>query len=138
MPRERRPKNQEAVDGEVSAESATPVDAPEGNDAQPALTLPAVSILDVVVLPQMMVPLHLDSWSQVRAVEMAMLGDRQVFLVPYTAADGAGQPAEGGPEAESLTPGRIGLIATVEESRPSRRGGQRVIVRGGQRASLDS
>src|SRR5439155_11451570 len=68
-----------------------------------------------------------DTWAHVRAVEVAMLGDRQIFLLPRS-----GQ----GDEADAHTPGRIGLIATVEESRPSRRGGQRVIVRGAQRGIL--
>src|SRR5262245_58719294 len=77
------------------------------------LLLPAVPLADVVVLPQMIVPLHLDSWSHVRAVEMALLGDRQIFLLPRAAE---------GDTTDDFSPGRIGLVATVEESRPSRRG----------------
>ena len=89
--------------------------------------LPAIALTDSVVLPQMIVPLHLDAWAQVQAVEMALLGDKRIFVAPRS---GEGEDAE--------TIGRIGVIATVEESRPSRRGGQRVVVRGLKRARLDS
>ena len=43
-----------------------------------------------------------------------MLGDKRIFLVPR-------RSHEEGTSPESL--GRIGVMATVEESRPSRRGG---------------
>src|SRR5262249_45903796 len=74
----------------------------------------------------MIVPIHLDSWAQIQAVETAMLGDKRIFVAPSTGE---------GEDAQAI--GRIGVIALVEESRPSRRGGQRVVVRGTDRAILD-
>jgi len=92
-----------------------------------SVALPAVPLPEAVVLPGMIVPLHLDTWAYVRAVEVALLGDKRILLLPRRANEE--QPVE-----ESV--GRIGLIATVEESRPSRRGGQRVVVRGVERAEV--
>ena len=91
--------------------------------------LPAIPLPEAVVLPGMIAPLHLETWAYVRAVEVAMLADRHIFLVPR-------RSHEEGTSPESL--GRIGVVATVEESRPSRRGGQRVVVRGMHRAQLTS
>ena len=72
---------------------------------------PAIPLPEAVVLPGMIAPLHLETWAYVRAVEVAMLADRRIFLVPR-------RSHEEGTSPESL--GRIGVIATVEESRPSR------------------
>src|SRR5205814_4638117 len=82
---------------------------------------------EAVVLPGMIVPLHLETWAYVRAVETALLGDKRILLIPRRGREEA-------PVSASV--GKIGLIATVEESRPSRRGGQRVVVRGVERAIL--
>src|SRR5438094_520870 len=127
MAQDARRKSRGAAPSRDDRKVAAAPAASAARSDRPPLTLPAVPITDVVVLPQMIVPLHLDTWAHVRAVEVAMLGDRQIFLLPRS-----GQ----GDEADAHTPGRIGLIATVEESRPSRRGGQRVIVRGAQRGIL--
>jgi ATP-dependent Lon protease len=94
---------------------------------QPQGGVPAIPLPEAIVLPQMVIPLHLETWSFVRAVEEALLGDKRIFLFP--------RPVE---DSEDTIVGRIGVIATVEESRPSRRGGQRVIVRGQERAQLTS
>ncbi|OGG46593.1 MAG: endopeptidase La [Candidatus Handelsmanbacteria bacterium RIFCSPLOWO2_12_FULL_64_10] len=102
-----------------------------GTGAEPAsdelVELPAIALTDSVVLPQMIVPIHLDAWAPIQAIEMAMLADKRVYVAPRT---------QEGEDPEAI--GRIGVIATVEESRPSRRGGQRVVVRGVDRALLDS
>jgi len=95
----------------------------------PGGEMPAIPLPEAIVLPQMLIPLHLETWSFVRAVEEALLGDKRIFLFP--------NPGDDDPRDGEL-PGRIGVIATVEESRPSRRGGQRVIVRGTERALLRS
>jgi len=92
-------------------------------------SLPAIPLPEAVVLPGMIVPLHLETWAYTRAVEVAMLADKRIFLVPR-------RSHEEGTSPESL--GRIGVTAVVEESRPSRRGGQRVVVRGIQRSELNS
>jgi ATP-dependent Lon protease len=91
--------------------------------------LPAIPLPEAVVLPGMIAPLHLETWSHVQAVEVALKGDKQIFLVPRRS------------EGDGTGPGglaHIGVIATVEESRPSRRGGQRVVVRGSERGELIS
>ncbi len=106
--------------------------APASEEAEPevgegTLEVPALPVTDVVVLPQMIVPLHLDAWASIQAVEMAMMADKRICLVPRR---GEGELRE--------TLGPIGMLATVEESRPSRRGGQRVVVRGMERARIES
>src|SRR2546428_10838082 len=101
-------------------------EAVAASDAEQA-ELPAVPLTDVIVLPQMIVPIHLDAWADLQAVEQAMMGDKRIFLAPQnTSAEGDAPLRE------------IGVVATVEESRPSRRGGQRVVVRGTDRAVLES
>ncbi|HZT08000.1 MAG TPA: endopeptidase La [Chloroflexota bacterium] len=97
------------------------------NDPGDTLTLPAIPLPDAVVLPGMIVPLHLETWAYVRAVEVALLADKRILLIPRRARDEG--PID--PEAN-----HVGLVATVEESRPSRRGGQRVVVRGLDRAEV--
>src|SRR5438094_7857342 len=94
---------------------------PEVDLESKGVSIPAIPLPEAVVLPGMIAPLHLETWAYVRAVEVAMLGDKRIFLVPR-------RSHEEGTSPESL--GRIGVMATVEESRPSRRGGQRVVVRG--------
>ncbi len=108
-----------------AAEAAAERAAPPDGSASDLLHLPALPLLEVVVLPDMVSPIHLDRWSHVRAVEVALLADKQILLLPMKGGEDTIGPEE---------VGRVGLIATVEESRPSRRGGQRVIVRGGERA----
>jgi ATP-dependent Lon protease len=97
------------------------------NGAADVLHLPALPLPEMVVLPDMVSPIHLDRWSHVQSVEVALLADKQIFLLPTKAEEDTIEP-------DSI--GRVGLIASVEESRPSRRGGQRVIVRGVERATL--
>ncbi|MBM2810869.1 MAG: ATP-dependent protease La [Chloroflexi bacterium] len=126
-------------DGSAESEQidATGIDEPQAaieqsrEGASPAAMLPAVPLPDAVVLPGMIVPLHLDTWSHVRAVEMALLADKRIFLVPKR----TNMNGDSSAIAEDAL-GPIGVIATVEESRPSRRGGQRVIVRGVERGEL--
>jgi len=93
------------------------------------VSIPAIPLPEAVVLPGMIVPLHLETWAYVRSVETALLGDKRILLIPRRNRD---------EEPLASTVGKIGLIATVEESRPSRRGGQRVVVRGVERAEVRS
>src|SRR4051812_4084404 len=93
------------------------------------VSIPAIPLPEAVVLPGMIVPLHLEAWAYVRSVETALLGDKRILLIPRRNRD---------EEPLASTVGKIGLIATVEESRPSRRGGQRVVVRGVERAEVRS
>ncbi len=117
----------DAVLIDASADSAAEKTHLPDVTASDALHLPAIPLLEAVVLPDMVSPIHLDRWTHVRAVEVALLADKQILLLPVKGEDDTIGPND---------VGRIGLIATVEDSRPSRRGGQRVIVRGGERATV--
>src|SRR5689334_5771605 len=96
---ELRGRPEDGASTDADGESVAAV-TPDGRTERPPLGLPAIPITDVVVLPQMIVPLHLDSWAHVRAVEMAMLGGRQIFLLSRSSEAAA---------PESPEPGQIGL-----------------------------
>ena len=51
-------------------------------ELETAAALPAIPLPEAVVLPGMIAPLHLETWAYVRAVEVAMLADKRIFLVP--------------------------------------------------------
>jgi ATP-dependent Lon protease len=112
-------------DRSSAAEEIEDVLEPDTSSELTGESLPAIPLPEAVVLPGMIVPVHLDTWAYVRAVEVALLGDKRILLIPQHARD---------EETAAAAVDHIGLIANVEESRPSRRGGQRVVVRGVERA----
>jgi ATP-dependent Lon protease len=124
---EEAPGDSEAPLPSEPVDEISPATAADPTPTLPSdhVELPAVALTEVVVLPQMILPIHLDAWADIQAVEMAMLSDKRIFLAPHN------QDSE-----ESAVITNIGVVATVEESRPSRRGGQRVVVRGLDRAVM--
>jgi ATP-dependent Lon protease len=92
-------------------------------------TLPVLPLRDIVVFPQMIVPLFVGRDKSVAALESAMAADKNIFLVSQL------DPAEDDPDAEQLYD--LGVIATVLQLLKLPDGTVRVLIEGKQRARLD-
>ncbi len=91
-------------------------------------TLPVLPLRDIVVFPQMIVPLFVGRDKSVAALESAMAADKNIFLVSQL------DPAEDDPDRDALYD--LGVIATVLQLLKLPDGTVRVLVEGKQRASL--
>ena len=69
------------------------------------LSYPVLPLRDIVVFPQMIVPLFVGRDKSVAALESAMAADKQIFLVSQL------DPAEDDPDREALYD--LGVLATV-------------------------
>lgn len=90
---------------------------------------PLLPLRDIVVFPQMIVPLFVGRDKSVAALESAMEGDKEIFLVSQL------DPAEDDPGQDSLYD--TGVIAVVLQLLKLPDGTVRVLVEGKQRARLD-
>ncbi|HYI41504.1 MAG TPA: endopeptidase La [Allosphingosinicella sp.] len=91
---------------------------------------PVLPLRDIVVFPQMIVPLFVGRDKSVAALESAMAADKQIFLVSQL------DPAEDDPDRDALYD--MGVIATVLQLLKLPDGTVRVLVEGQQRANLVS
>ncbi|MBU0795415.1 MAG: endopeptidase La [Alphaproteobacteria bacterium] len=94
------------------------------------LDLPLLPLRDIVVFPQMIVPLFVGRDKSVTALEKAMSGDKDIFLVAQL------DPSEDDPDREALYD--MGVIASIVQMLKLPDGNVRVLVEGKQRASLTS
>ncbi len=85
-------------------------------------TLPVLPLRDIVVFPQMIVPLFVGRDKSVAALETAMAADKQIFLVSQL------DPSEDDPDRDALYD--IGVIATVLQLLKLPDGTVRVLVEG--------
>ncbi|MEO6247425.1 MAG: endopeptidase La [Sphingomicrobium sp.] len=92
------------------------------------LTLPILPLRDIVVFPHRIVPLFVGREKSVAALEAAMAGDKQLFLVAQL------DPAEDDPERDQLYD--LGVIATAMQLLKLPDGTVRVLVEGARRARL--
>ena len=98
---------------------------------QPAtVDLPVLPLRDVVVFPHMVIPLFVGRDKSIRALDLAMEGDKQVLLVAQKAAE------TDDPGAEDLHP--VGTLAQVLQLLKLPDGTIKVLVEGVVRASIDS
>ncbi len=93
-----------------------------------ALTLPVLPLRDIVVFPQMIVPLFVGRDKSVKALEAVMHGDKTVFLLSQK------NPADEDPGADDLYD--IGTVATVLQLLKLPDGTVKVLVEGQSRARL--
>jgi len=93
-------------------------------------TYPVLPLRDIVVFPQMIVPLFVGRDKSVAALETAMAADKNIFLVSQL------DPAEDDPDREALYD--LGVVATVLQLLKLPDGTVRVLVEGQRRASLTS
>src|SRR5688500_667905 len=91
-------------------------------------TYPVLPLRDIVVFPQMIVPLFVGRDKSVAALESAMAADKQIFLVSQL------DPAEDDPDRDALYD--MGVVATVLQLLKLPDGTVRVLVEGQQRANL--
>ncbi|HEV2748410.1 MAG TPA: endopeptidase La [Allosphingosinicella sp.] len=91
---------------------------------------PVLPLRDIVVFPQMIVPLFVGRDKSVAALESAMAADKSIFLVSQL------DPAEDDPDREALYD--LGVVATVLQLLKLPDGTVRVLVEGQRRASLRS
>ncbi|MEA3061446.1 MAG: ATP-dependent Lon protease [Sphingomonadales bacterium] len=91
-------------------------------------SFPVLPLRDIVVCPQMIVPLFVGRDKSVAALESAMAADKQIFLVSQL------DPAEDDPDRDALYD--MGVIASVLQLLKLPDGTVRVLVEGQQRASL--
>ena len=91
--------------------------------------LPVLPLRDIVVFPQMIVPLFVGRDKSVAALESAMAADKSIFLVAQL------DPAEDDPDRDALYD--LGVVATVLQLLKLPDGTVRVLVEGRQRAQLD-
>src|SRR6188768_2415826 len=89
---------------------------------------PVLPLRDIVVFPQMIVPLFVGRDKSVAALETAMAGDKTIFLVSQL------DPAEDDPDADALYD--MGVTATVLQLLKLPDGTVRVLMEGKQRARM--
>ncbi|HWI85994.1 MAG TPA: endopeptidase La [Sphingomonas sp.] len=93
-------------------------------------SLPVLPLRDIVVFPQMIVPLFVGRDKSVAALESAMTADKTIFLVSQL------DPSEDDPDADALYD--IGVTATVLQLLKLPDGTVRVLVEGKQRARMEN
>ncbi len=93
-------------------------------------TLPVLPLRDIVVFPQMIVPLFVGREKSVKALEAVMHGDKTVFLLSQK------NPGDEDPGADDLYD--IGTVATVLQLLKLPDGTVKVLVEGQSRARLAS
>jgi ATP-dependent Lon protease len=91
-------------------------------------TLPVLPLRDIVVFPNRIVPLFVGREKSVAALEVAMVSDKQLFLVAQL------DPSEDDPDRDALYD--LGVIATAMQLLKLPDGTVRVLVEGVQRARL--
>jgi ATP-dependent Lon protease len=89
---------------------------------------PVLPLRDIVVFPHMIVPLFVGRDKSVAALESAMAGDKEIFLVAQL------DPAEDDPTRDDLYD--MGVVATVLQLLKLPDGTVRVLVEGKERAEL--
>jgi ATP-dependent Lon protease len=91
-------------------------------------TFPVLPLRDIVVFPQMIVPLFVGREKSVAALESAMAADKSIFLVAQL------DPGNDDPDATGLY--EMGVVATVLQLLKLPDGTVRVLVEGQRRANL--
>ena len=95
-----------------------------------SITYPVLPLRDIVVFPQMIVPLFVGRDKSVSALEAAMAADKEIFLVAQL------DPANDDPGRDDLYD--LGVIATVMQLLKLPDGTVRVLVEGQRRATLSA
>ena len=94
----------------------------------PVISLPVLPLRDIVVFPSMIVPLFVGRDKSVAALEAAMAGDKEIFLIAQI------DPGEDDPQRPDLY--ELGVTATVLQLLKLPDGTVRVLVEGKQRARM--
>jgi len=92
------------------------------------LKLPLLPLRDVVVYPQMVVPLFVGREKSIRALDAAMADDKQILLVSQMEAE------VDDPSIEGLY--NVGTVSTILQMLKLPDGTVKVLVEGGSRATI--
>ena len=95
----------------------------------PSVALPVLPLRDVVVFPHMVIPLFVGRDKSIRALDIAMEGDKRILLVAQKSAE------TDDPGATDLHP--IGTLAQVLQLLKLPDGTIKVLVEGAQRARIN-
>ncbi|MCS3902996.1 ATP-dependent Lon protease [Methylohalomonas lacus] len=94
----------------------------------PENAFPVLPLRDVVVYPHMVIPLFVGREKSIKALDAAMAGNKQIFLVAQKSA------AEDDPSADSLY--QIGTLSNILQLLKLPDGTIKVLVEGGSRAQV--
>ena len=117
--------NSDTQSESTEAEQATPLVLQPGDTAR----LPMLPLRDVVVFPQMVIPLFVGRPKSIKALELAMLADKAVVLVAQKSA------ADDDPTPEALYD--VGCVANILQLLKLPDGTVKVLVEGSRRAHID-
>ena len=92
--------------------------------------IPVLALRDVVVYPQMVIPLFVGREKSIRCLDLAMENDKQVFLVAQKDA------SVDDPQADDVY--QTGTVATILQMLKLPDGTVKVLVEGGQRAQINT
>ncbi len=92
------------------------------------ITIPAVALRGMTILPGMVAHFDVSREKSVKAVEEAMMGDQNIFLITQRDVE------EENPQAEDLY--RIGIVAEIKQVIKMQNGIIRILVEGKNRAEL--
>ncbi|MCB1616717.1 MAG: LON peptidase substrate-binding domain-containing protein, partial [Pseudomonadales bacterium] len=95
-----------------------------------SIELPLLPLRDVVVYPNMVIPLFVGRERSIKALEKAMSSDKQIFLVAQKNA------SDDEPSLSDIY--RVGTISNILQLLKLPDGTVKVLVEGGQRAVIDS
>ena len=102
----------------------------ETNESETIFELPVLPLRDVVVYPHMVIPLFVGRDKSIKALESAMLNEKQIFLVAQR------KSANDDPSAKDLY--EFGTVASVLQMLKLPDGTVKVLVEGEQRASVQN
>ena len=114
-----------AIDVDASQPAASP--APPAGPA-PAVLAPVIPMRDMVLLPEMTIPLFAGRPKTLRAIERAMAGDRRLFIVTQRSGD------TNAPTQADLF--EIGVVAQILQIQKLPDGNMKVLVQAERRARL--
>ena len=109
----------------------------EQNNCNNTLTLPLLPLKDIVVFPNMIVPVFVNEDLCVNAVEQALEGDRKIFLSAFKSIghDGEGLEASLEPPFDVYD---IGTVCSIMRTRKLPDGRMKVLVQGLNKAEVQS
>ena len=112
-----------AIEAEVSPAAVKAAGTPAGS-----ARLPLIPMRDIVVFPEMTLPLFAGRPKTIRAIERAMTTDRRLFLVTQRG------PSEESPSAGDLFD--VGVVAQILQTVPLADGTMKIMVQAERRARL--
>ena len=121
-------KNWQTLSAAIEADAILPAPAEAAAHPTSAARLPLLPMRDIVVFPEMTLPLFAGRPKTLRAIERAMTGDRRLFLVTQRS-----QTADS-PMAEDLF--GVGVIAQILQTLRLPDGSMKVVVQAERRARL--